>query len=158
MLGLLFFGLEEAGVFRVPVSGLRDCFTVPGGHTKHRAKYKLLQTPPSLPSPSPPLEKKGESLKVDRASTSARALHAFRAKNEAVAGWTEARARAEATERSAKGRVRKLEEEEARLRRELGTRVDTAKASKNLPERTWRWWRYIVFLLLWPFLFQGSVR
>ena len=87
-----------------------------------------------LPPPSPSPEEKRESLEVDRASTSARAFLAFRAKNEAVTGWAEARARADATKQSAKARVRELEEEEARLRRELGTRADAAQASKNLSE------------------------
>ena len=87
-----------------------------------------------LPPPSPPPKEKRESLEVDRASTSALAFLEFRAKDETVTGWAEARARAEATERSAKGRVRELEKEEARLSRELGTRADAAQASKNLSE------------------------
>ena len=90
------------------------------------------RSPSSLSTP----EKKGESLEVDRAWISARALLAFRAKDKAVAGWAEARARDEERERSAKGRVRELEEEEARLRREYGTRADAAQASKYLPERS----------------------
>ena len=87
------------------------------------------------PPPFIPL-KKLESLEVDRASTTARALAAVRAKDEAVAGWAEARARTEATERSAKGRVRELEEEATRLRRELGTRADAAQASRSFLERS----------------------
>ena len=42
MLGLLCFGFEEADFRRVPVDGLRDYPTVPGGHTKHHAKYSKL--------------------------------------------------------------------------------------------------------------------
>ena len=70
--------------------------------------------PPSISSlsllPLHTLYKMGESLDVDRTLTSARALVAFRAKYGAFAGWAEARARAEATERSAKGQMLMLKE------------------------------------------------
>ena len=42
--------------------------------------------------------------------------------------------------------MRELEEEEARLRRKLGTRADAAQASKYLPEsEVWRWLQHSVF-------------
>ncbi|CAM9567605.1 unnamed protein product [Ascophyllum nodosum] len=81
------------------------------------------------------LQEKASPRQLYRASTTARALAAVRAKDEAVAGWAEARARTEATERSAKGWVRELEEEATRLRRELGTRADAAQASRSFLER-----------------------
>ena len=57
-------------------------------------------------------------------------------KGEAVVGWAEARARAEAAERSAKRRVQELEEEAVRLRWELGTQAAAAQATKSFSERS----------------------
>ena len=69
-----------------------------------------------------------ESLEADHEALAARARAAAEAEKEALAGRVEAQALADRAERSAERRVRELEEEAARLRRQLEMGADAAQA------------------------------
>lgn len=72
-----------------------------------------------------------ESLEANHEALAARARTAAQAEKKAVADRADAEARADSAERSAAGRVRDLEEEAGRLRRQLGTGADAAQARED---------------------------
>lgn len=68
------------------------------------------------------------SLEAEHGALAARAGAAARAEEKALADRAEAQARADSAERSSAERVRSLEEEATRLRRQLETGADAAQA------------------------------